>query len=111
MKETLISLSQKNKNNRFLKNKIELRCECGYSESTTYYDFLTAEEFKIGEPIMTISPFISEAVYDETITVTPLRLSKKCPACGKEITAVFPVSLENLIPMLKSQPPDPQMYG
>jgi hypothetical protein len=111
MKEKLISLSQKNKNNHFLKNKIELRCKCGYRESTTYYDYLTSGEFNIGEPVSTISPFISEAVYDETISVTPLRSSKKCPACGKEIIVVFPLSLEELIPLLQSRPPDPHMYG
>ncbi|VVB90573.1 Uncharacterised protein [uncultured archaeon] len=111
MKEKLISLSQQNKNNRFLKNKIELRCKCGYCESITYYDYLTSGEFNIGEPTTTISPFISEAVYDETISVTPLSSSKKCPACGKEIIAVFPLSLEELIPLLQSRPPDPHMYG
>ncbi|WP_179294047.1 hypothetical protein [Candidatus Methanoperedens nitratireducens] len=79
MKERLISLSQQNRNNHFLKNRIELRCKCGYCESTTYYDYLTSGEFNIGEPISTISPFISEAVYDETISVTPLRSSKKMP--------------------------------
>lgn len=111
MKETLISLLQKNKNNNFLKNKIEFRCRCGYSEKLTYYDFLIGGEFKIGQPTPTISPFISETIYDETINVTPLYLTKKCPVCGEEMTAVFPLSLENLIPILQSQPPDPQMYG
>ncbi len=111
MKEILISLLQKNKNNKFLKNNIELGCKCGYSEKLTYYDFLTGGEFKIGQVMPTISPFISETIYDETINVTPLYLSKKCPVCSEEITAVFPLSLENLIPILQSQPPDPQMYG
>ncbi|HEY9205911.1 MAG TPA: hypothetical protein VIO58_08315 [Candidatus Methanoperedens sp.] len=111
MKEILISLSQKNRNNNFLKNKIEIRCKCGYSEKLSYYDFLTGGEFNIGQPTHTISPFISETIYDETIQVTPLYLSKKCPLCGGEITAVFPLSLENLITILQSRPPDPQMYG
>lgn len=111
MKDTIISLSQKNRNNRFLKNKIELRCRCGFSEKLTYYDFLAGGEFNIGQPSSIVSPFISESIYDETISVTPLQLSKKCPVCGEEITAVFPLSLEELIPILQSQPPDPQMYG
>ena len=111
MKDTIIALSQKNRDNKFLKNKIELRCKCGYSEKLTYYDFLAGGEFDIGKPTPVLSPFISESIYDETINVTPLQLSKKCPACGEEITAVFPLSLENLIPILQSQPPDPQMYG
>lgn len=111
MKDSIISLSQKNRNNKFLKNKIELRCKCGFSEKLTYYDFLAGGEFNIGKPSSILSPFISESVYDETITVTPIILSKKCPACGKELTAVFPLSLEELIPILQSQPPDPHMYG
>lgn len=111
MKDTIISLSQKNRNNKFLKNKIEIRCKCGYSENITYYDFLAGGEFNFGQPVPVLSPFISESVYDETINVTPLQLAKKCPSCGGEIIAVFPLSLENLIPMLQSQPPDPQMYG
>lgn len=111
MKETIISLSQKNRNNRFLKNKLELRCKCGFSEKLTYYDFLAGGEFNIGQPSSIISPFISEYIYDETVNVTPLQLSKKCPACGEEITAVFPLSMEDLISILQSQPPDPQMYG
>lgn len=111
MKEMLISLSQKSKNNKFLKNKIELRCKCGFSEKLTYYDFLAGGEFSIGQPASILSPFISESVYDETINVTPLHMSKKCQACGQKITAVFPLSLENLIPILQSNPPDPVMYG
>lgn len=111
MEDIIISLLQKNRNNRFLKNNLELKCKCGYSQKLTYYDFLTGEEFNIGQPAPVISPFISESVYDETINVTPLILSKKCPVCGEEITAVFPLSLENLIPILQSKPPDPQMYG
>ncbi len=111
MKEILISLSQKNRNNNFLKNKIEIQCKCGYSEKLSYYDFLIGGEFSIGQPMSTISPFISETIYDETIQVTPLYLSKKCPLCDGEITAVFPLSLENLITILQSRPPDPQMYG
>ena len=111
MKDTIIALSQKNRNNKFLKNKIELRCKCGYSEKLTYYDFLAGGEFDIGQPTPILSPFISEAIYDETINATPLELSKKCPACGEEMTAAFPLSMENLIPILQSKPPDPQMYG
>jgi hypothetical protein len=111
MKELLVSLSQKNRYNRFLKNKIELSCTCGYLETLTYYDFLAGGEFEIGQPASIISPFISESIYDETITVTPILLKKKCPDCGQEITAVFPLSAENLIPILQVQPPDPQMYG
>ena len=111
MKEELMSLSQKARNNTFLKNKIELRCKCGHSEKLTYYEFLTGGEFNIGQATPTISPFISEAVYDETINVTPLHLSKRCPGCGGEVIAVFPVSLEDLVMILKSRPPDPQMYG
>ncbi len=102
---------RKSKKNNFLKNKIEFKCKCGYSEKLSYYDFLTGGEFKIGKAIPTISPFISETIYDETINVTPLYSSKKCPQCGEEITTVFPLSLENLIPILQSHPPDPQMYG
>ncbi len=111
MKDTIISLLQKNKTNKFLKNKIELTCKCGYSERITYYDFLAGGEFNIGRPTPTISPFITESVYDETINITPLHLSKKCPLCDGEIATVFPLSLEDIISILKSQPPDPQMYG
>jgi hypothetical protein len=111
MKETIISLSQKNRGNKFLKNKIEISCKCGHSENITYYDFLTGGEFEIGQPASIISPFISESIYDETINVTPLQLTKKCPVCGEEITTIFPLSLENLIPILKIEPPDPHMYG
>ncbi len=111
MKDTIIALSQKNRDNRFLKNKIELRCKCGFSEKLTYYDFLAGGEFDIGQTAPILSPFISETIYDETVNATPIRLSKKCPACGEEISAVFPLSLENLIPILQSKPPDPQMYG
>ncbi len=111
MKDTIIELSQKNRDNKFLKNKIELRCKCGFSEKLTYYDFLADGEFEIGQPTPILSPFISETIYDETVNVTPIRLSKKCPACGEEMGAVFPLSVENLIPILQSKPPDPQMYG
>ncbi|VVB88429.1 Uncharacterised protein [uncultured archaeon] len=111
MKDSVISLAQKNRNNRFLRNKIELLCACGFSEKLSYYDFLTGGEFDIGQPTATISPFISESVYDETINVTPLHATRKCPACGKEIIVVFPLSLENIITILQAQPPDPQMYG
>ena len=111
MKDTIISLIQKNRNNRFLKNKIELKCKCGFSEKITYYDFLSGGEFDIGQTIQTVSTYISESIYDETIRVTPLNLSRKCPGCGEKITAVFPISLENLIPMMQMAPPDPLMYG
>lgn len=111
MKDLIASLSRKNRSNKFLKNKIELRCKCSYSLKLTYYDFLAGGEFDIGEATHTLSPFISEYVYEETITVTPLFLSKKCPVCGEEIKAVFPLSLEELISILQSQPPDFQMYG
>jgi len=111
MKKKLISLSRKNKNSSFLKNKLEIKCKCGYAEKITYYDFLACGEFEIGQSINTISPFISDSIYEETINITPLNISKKCPECGKEITAVFPVSLENIIPLLQLKPPDPQMYG
>lgn len=111
MKDIVVSLSQKNRNNKFLKNKVELQCKCGYSGKITYYEFLSGGEFTIGQATPTISPFISESVYDETINVTPLHLSKKCPACGTEMTAVFPLSLEDVISILQSRPPDPQIYG
>jgi len=111
MKELLVSLSQKNKYNKFLKNKVELRCKCGYNETLTYYDFLANGEYNFGQPVAIVSPFISESIYDETITATPILLTKKCPDCGENIAAVFPLSLENLIPILNMQPPDPQMYG
>lgn len=111
MKKVLISLLQKNKENKFLKNNVELRCRCGYTERISYYDFLVSGEFDIGQPTSTISPFISESIYEETITVTSLNLSRKCPVCGEKISVVFPLSLEELIPILQSQPPDPQMYG
>ncbi len=111
MKEQLVSLSQKNRHNNFLKNKVELRCKCGYSEMLTYYDFLAGGEFNFGQTSSIISPFISESIYDETITATPIHMKKKCPTCGEEITGVFPLSLENLIPILQMQPPDPYMYG
>lgn len=111
MKDSIVSLSQKNRNNKFLKNNIELRCKCGFSEKLTYYDFLAGGEFNFGQPSSILSPFISESIYDETIIVTPINLSKKCPACGKDLTAVFPLSLEELIPILQYPPPDPQMYG
>ena len=111
MKDTIISLILKNRKNSFLKNKVELKCKCGFSEKITYFDFLSGGEFTIEQTVQTVSPFISESIYDETIRVTPLKLSKKCPVCGQEITAVFPISLENLIPLLQLQPPDPLMYG
>jgi len=111
MKEMIVSLSQKNRYNRFLKNKIELSCKCGYLETITYYDFLAGGEFEISQPASIVSPFISESIYDETITVTPIHLTKKCPDCGEDITTVFPLSVENLIPILQVPPPDPQMYG
>ncbi len=111
MKETIISLTQKNRDNKFLKNKLEITCKCGYSEMFTYYDFLAGGKFNIGQPASIISPFITESIYDETISVTPLQLTKKCPVCKEEITAVFPLSLENLIPILQIEPPDPHMYG
>ncbi len=111
MKELLVSLSQKNRYNKFLKNKVEFKCKCGYIETLSYYDFLACGEFNIGQPASIISPFISESIYDETISATPIRLIKKCPDCGEEITAVFPLSVENLIPILQVQPPDPNMYG
>lgn len=111
MKEILISLSKKNKHNKYLKNRLELRCKCGFSEKVTYFDLLTGGQFNIGEPVATISPFISESIYDETINVTPLYISFKCSKCGEENSVVFPLSLENLISMLQSQPPDPHMYG
>lgn len=111
MKDTIISLLKKNRDNKFLKNKVELKCKCGFSEQITYYDLIVGGEFEIGETIQTISPFISEFIYDEMIRVTPLNLSRKCPSCGEKITAPFPISLENLIPMLQMAPPDPLMYG
>ncbi|WP_048093974.1 hypothetical protein [Candidatus Methanoperedens nitratireducens] len=111
MKEEIISLSQKARNNIFFKNKIELRCNCGHSEKITYYEFLTGGEFNIGQATSTVSPFISETIYDETISVTPLYLSKRCATCDEELTVVFPIALEALILILRSNPPDPQMYG
>lgn len=111
MKDTLVSLSKKNRDNIFLKNKLNIRCKCGYSEKITYYDFLSGGEFSIGENTQTISPFISEAIIEETISVTPITLTKKCPVCGEDITAMFPLSLQDTISLLKSSPPDSQMYG
>lgn len=94
-----------------MKNKVKIKCICGFCEKITYYDFLSEGEFDIGQTTPIVSPFISESIYNETIQVTPLSLSRICPSCGKEITAVFPISLENLIPMLQLQPPDTLMYG
>ena len=111
MKDILVSLSKKNRDNIFLKNKLNLRCKCGYSGKITYYDFLSGGEFSIGENTQTISPFISEGVIEETISVTPITLTRKCPDCGEDITSMFPLSLQDAISLLKSQPPDPQMYG
>lgn len=111
MKDKIISLSKKNRKNTFLKNIIELKCICGFSEKITYYDFLSGGEFEIGQTIQTVSPYISESIYDETIRVTPLNFSRNCPCCMEKITEMFPISLENLIPMLQMQPPDPLMYG
>lgn len=111
MKDTLVSLSKKNRDNLFLKNKLNIRCKCGYSEKITYYDFLSGGEFSIGENTQTISPFISEAIIEETISVTPITLTKKCPVCGEDITAMFPLSLQDTISLLTSSPPDSQMYG
>ena len=98
-------------NNKFLKNTIEVKCKCGFGDKITYYDFISAGKFDIGQTTQAVSTYISESIYDETILVTPLNLSRKCPACGEEINAVFPISLENLIPMLQMEPPDPLMYG
>ncbi len=112
MKETITALLKQNSNNRFLKNRIKLKCEkCGFCETITYYDFLSRAEYEIGQTSQTVSPFISESIYDETIHVTPLTLNRKCPICHEEIKIVFPISIETLIPMLQSRPPDPQMYG
>ncbi|MDW7726004.1 MAG: hypothetical protein SCH70_02650 [Candidatus Methanoperedens sp.] len=111
MKDTLVSLSKKNRDNIFLKNKLKIRCKCGHTEKITYYDFLSGGEFSIGENTQTISPFISEAVIEETISLTPINLTIKCPVCGEDITTVFPLSLQDTISLLASLPPDPQMYG
>ena len=111
MKDSLVSLSKKNRDNIFLKNKLNLQCKCGYSGKITYYDFLSGGEFSIGEPTQTISPYVSEGIIEETISVTPINLTIKCPDCGEDITAVFPMSLQDIISLLQSQPPDPQMYG
>lgn len=111
MKDTIVSLSKKNRDNIFLKNKLNLRCKCGYSGKITYYDFLSGGEFSIGETTQTISPFISEGVIEETINVTPIILTQKCPDCGEEMTSMFPLSIQDTISLLESQPPDPQMYG
>lgn len=111
MNDKINSLLQKNRNNEFLKNKIEIKCKCGYLEKITYFDLLSGGEFNIGQPASIISPFISESVYDETIIVTPIQLSRECPSCGGMIATMFPISLEDLIPILQSQPPDPNMYG
>ncbi len=110
MKDAIGSLLEQNKKNKFLKNTIELRCKCGFLEMITYYDFLSGGEFEIGKPTHTVSPFISESIYDETISVTPLQLSRKCPSCKEDIIIVFPISLENISPMLQSKPPDILMY-
>jgi hypothetical protein len=111
MNDKINSIIQKSKNNEFLKNKIEIRCKCGYLEKITYHDLLSGGKINIGQPASIISPFISESVYDETIIVTPIHSSRKCPSCGGEITTMFPISLEDLIPILQMQPPDPNMYG
>jgi hypothetical protein len=111
MKDTLVSLSKKNRDNIFLKNKLKIRCKCGHSEKITYYELLSGGEFSIGENTQTISPFISEAVIEETISITPINLARKCPVCGDDITAMFPLSLQDTISLLMSQPPDSQMYG
>jgi hypothetical protein len=111
MKDAIISLLEQNKKNSFLKNTLELRCTCSFLEKITYYDFLSGGEFEIGKPTHTVSPYITESIYDETISVTPLKLSRKCPSCGENIIIVFPISLENIIPMLQSKPPDLIMYG
>lgn len=111
MKDLIVSLSRKNKYNAFMKNKVEFHCKCGYSEMLSYYAFLSGGDFSIGQPASIISPFISETIYDETITATPIHLTKKCPDCSEEITAVFPLSVEDLVHILQVQPPDPIMYG
>lgn len=88
-----------------------MKCKCGYLEKIMYFDLLSGGEFNIGQPASIISPFISESVYDETIIVTPIQLSRECPSCGGVIITMFPTSLEDLIAILKLQPPDPNMYG
>lgn len=111
MKDVIISLVEKNRQNKFLKNTIELQCKCGFKEEITYYDFLSGGDFEVGKPGKTVSPYISESIYDETISVTPLQSTKNCRSCGEKIDAFFPISLENIIPLLQSKPPDLLMYG
>lgn len=108
-KETIIELVRKKKN-AYLSNRLQLECTCGYAEAPTLYSILVSGGFEIMEPISTISPFVAEFIYDETITVTPIKVVKPCPKCGSNIEADFPLSVESLQTMLQTGPPDPAMY-
>ena len=69
----------------------------------TYYEILCKGMFKMQKPIDVYEYIIREQIYEEPIKATPLLSFLKCPKCKNKIEEPFPISLEYLMYILKSE--------
>ena len=112
IKNQIISFTKRRRNCVFLKNTITFRCDqCNKRYRVSYYDILVNGNFKLQSPVHTLTTYVREAEYEEDVTVTPIVANKLCTECNTELMQDFPVSLEYLLVILQSRPPDSGIYA
>lgn len=112
MKNQIISLTKRRKDCAFLTNTLTFRCrQCNSRHKESYYNILISGNFQLQSPVNTITTYIREGEYEEDVTVTPIVAKNVCTECNSEMALEFPVSLEYLLVILQSRPPDSNLYG
>ena len=111
MRNQIISLTKQRKNCVFLTNTLTFRCsQCNSRHKESYYNILVNGNFQLQNPVNTITTYIREGELEEDVTVTPIVAKKVCTECNNETVLEFPVSLEYLLVILQSRPPDSSLY-
>ena len=112
MNKHIVSLTKQHKNCAYLTNTLVFRCnQCNSKHKESYYDILVNGNFILQNPVNTITTYIREGEYEEDVTVTPIVANKVCIECNNKMIFEFPISLEYLLVILQSHPPDPSLYG
>jgi len=112
MKKQIISLTKKHRSCAYLTNTLNFRCgQCNSIHRESYYNLLVSGDFKLQNPVNTLTTYIREGEYEEDVTVTPIIAKKVCTGCNSEMVLNFPVSLEYLLVILQSRPPNSNLYG
>lgn len=112
IKKQIISFTKRRRNYAFLTNTLTFRCDkCNKKYRVSYYDLLVNGNFELQSPVHTLTTYVREAEYEEDVTVTPIVAKRLCTGCDTELMRDFPVSLEYLLVILQSKPPDAGIYG